>query len=136
MLGFCNESLRGNRICDEINNHQDCEYDWGDCCRPVVQCPSIKTEFNETFFVNETICSNVTANSPLVPANSSIVPSLNTSMLTAMGNDSKDDANCTTVLVESYNITEVYIEGNCSTCHQTKVVHKTYKGKLLIATST
>ena len=72
MLGFCNESLRGDRICDEINNNQDCEYDWGDCCRPVVQCPSIKTEFNETFFVNETICSNVTANSPLVPANSSI----------------------------------------------------------------
>ena len=55
-------------------------------------------------------------------------------MLTAMGNDSKDDANCTTVLVESYITTEVYIEGNCSACHQTKVVHKTYKGKLLIAT--
>ena len=65
MLGFCNESLRGNRICDEINNNQDCEYDWGDCCRPVVQCPPIKTEFNETFFVNETICSNVTANSSI-----------------------------------------------------------------------
>ena len=60
MLGFCNESLRGNRICDEINNNHDCEYDWGDCCRPVVQCPPIKTEFNETFFVNETFCSNVT----------------------------------------------------------------------------
>ena len=55
----------------------------------------------------------------------------NSSLVTA--NSSKDDANCTTVLVESYNTTEVYIEGNCSTCHQTKVVHKTYKGKLLIA---
>ena len=50
-----------------------------------------------------------------------------------MGNDTKDVANCTTVLVESYKTTEVYMEGNCSTCHQTKVVHKTYKGKLLIA---
>ncbi len=37
--GFCNETTVQDLNCDEVNNVEECGYDGGDCCRPVVNCP-------------------------------------------------------------------------------------------------
>ena len=34
---MCNEALISNGKCDGHNNHLDCSYDGGDCCKPVIE---------------------------------------------------------------------------------------------------
>ena len=48
LIGQCNETNISDGICDGINNHLSCEYDGGDCCKPVIYVH--KCEMNSTCY--------------------------------------------------------------------------------------
>ena len=47
-IGQCNETNISDGICDGSNNHLSCEYDGGDCCKPVIYVH--KCEMNSTCY--------------------------------------------------------------------------------------
>ena len=48
LIGQCNETNISDGICDGSNNHLSCEYDGGDCCKPVIYVH--KCEMNSTCY--------------------------------------------------------------------------------------
>jgi hypothetical protein len=42
----CLDEEKGNLICNPENNNERCDYDKGDCCRPVIECSNTSLSCN------------------------------------------------------------------------------------------